>query len=56
MTVKEATKEDALTLAQKLNLNKELVWKIVEGKRFGSLTDMAMAVQQSFAVPVAANR
>ena len=53
---KEATKEDAVKLAQKLNLNKELVWKIVEGKRFSNMTEMAMAVQQAFAVPAPAQR
>ncbi len=54
--MKEATKEDALKIAQKLNLNKELVWKIIEGKRYSNLTDMAMAVQESFAVPATTHR
>lgn len=30
--MKEATFQDAVTLAQKLNLDKESVWKIIEGK------------------------
>lgn len=54
--MKEATVEDAMTLAQKLNLNKELVWKIIEGKRYTNLTEMAMAVQESFAVPLPTHR
>ena len=43
--------EDAVKLAQKLNLNKDLVWKIIEGKKFSKLTDLAMAVQEKFALP-----
>lgn len=54
--LKEATFEDAKELAQKLNLNKELVWKIVEGKKYASLTDMAMTVQQALSVPVHQHR
>jgi hypothetical protein len=53
---KEATKDDAVKLAQKLNLNKESVWKILEGKKFSGLNEMAMAVQQAFTVPAPAQR
>ena len=49
--MKEATHEDAAQLGQKLNLNKELVWNIIGGKRYSSLTDMAMSIQEAFAVP-----
>ena len=49
--MQEATFEDAVKLAQKLNLNKQLVWKIIEGKKFSSPTELAMLVQQAFAVP-----
>lgn len=51
-TVKEATIDDAKRLAEKLNLNKDLVWKIIKGKKYSNLTEMAMAIQESFAVPV----
>ena len=54
--MKEATLEDAKDLSQKLNLNKEMVWKIIEGKQYASLTEMAMAVQQAFSVPAHAQR
>ena len=51
-TVKEATIDDAKRLAEKLNLNKDLVLKIIQGRKYSNLTEMAMAVQESFAVPV----
>jgi|GEM_PF-2892662 hypothetical protein len=54
--MKEATFEDAIKLAQKLNLNKESVWRIVEGQQYSSLTDLAMVVQAAFAVPQPAHR
>lgn len=50
-SMKEATREDAAELAQKLNLNRELVWKIIEGKRASNLTELALAIQATFAVP-----
>jgi hypothetical protein len=49
--VKQATFDDAVKVAQKLNLNKESVWSIIEGRRFSTLTDLALAVQAAFAVP-----
>lgn len=49
--MKEATIDDAKRLAEKLNLNKDLVWKIIKGKKYSNLTEMAMAIQESFAVP-----
>ena len=52
----EATFEDAKELAQKLNLNKESVWKIIKGKRYSTLIELAMAVQAAFAVPEPAHR
>ena len=55
-TVKEATLEDAKRLAEKLNLNKELVWKIIQGKRYSNFTELALAVQESFAVPATPKR
>jgi DNA-binding XRE family transcriptional regulator len=54
--MKEATFEDAKELAQKLNLNKESVWKIIKGKRYSTLTELAMAVQAAFAVHDPAHR
>lgn len=54
--MKEATFEDAVKLAQKLNLNKESVWRIIEGKRYSTVTDLAMAVQAAFSVPEPAHR
>ena len=48
--MKEATFQDAVTLAQKLKLDKESVWKIIEGKRYADLLDLAMAVHAAFAV------
>ena len=49
--MREATREDAAELAQKLNLNRELVWKIIEGKRASNLTELALAIQATFAIP-----
>lgn len=54
--MKEATLEDAKKLAQKLNLNKELVWKIIQGKKYSTLTDLAMAVQEAFVIPTPTHR
>ena len=51
MMMKEATHEDAAKLGAKLNLNKELVWNIIGGKRYSNLTEMAMTIQEAFAVP-----
>lgn len=55
-TVKEATFDDARALAEKLNLNKDLVWKIIKGKKYSNITEMAMAVQESFAIPASPRR
>jgi hypothetical protein len=52
----EATFEDAKELAQKLNLNKESVWKIIKGRQYSTLTELAMAVQAAFALPEPAHR
>ena len=49
--MKEATHEDAVKLGQKLNLNKDLVWNIIGGRSYSSLTEMAMTIQEAFAVP-----
>ncbi len=56
VTVKEATLDDAKKLAEKLNLNKDLVWKIIKGKKYSNIIEMAMAVQESFAVPAPPRR
>jgi hypothetical protein len=50
-TMKIATFEDAVEVAQRLNLNKDVVWKIIEGRRYSTLTDLAMAIQAAFALP-----
>jgi hypothetical protein len=52
----EATFEDAKELAQKLNLNRESVWKIIKGRQYSTLTELAMAVHAAFAVPEPAHR
>lgn len=54
--MKVATFEDAVALAQKLNLNRELVWQIIEGRRYSTLTDLAMAIQEAFALPDTSRR
>jgi len=54
--MKVATFEDAVELAQKLNLNKELVWKIIEGKRYSTLPELAMAIQVAFSLPEPSHR
>jgi len=54
--MKEATFQDAVTLAQKLNLNKESVWKIIEGRRYSALVELALAVQAAFEVQEPAHR
>lgn len=54
--MKEATFQDAVALAQKLNLDKDSVWKIIEGRKYSTLTELAMAVQAAFAVPQPAHR
>ena len=54
--MKIATFEDAVELAQKLNLNKDLVWKIIEGKRYSTLMELAMAIQAAFALPEPSHR
>ena len=53
---REATLEDAKELALKLNLNKELVWKILKGKKYANTLEMAMAVQHAFSLPASAQR
>jgi hypothetical protein len=54
--MKTATFEDAVEVAQKLNLNKELVWKIIEGRRYSTVTELAMAIQAAFALPEPSHR
>ena len=54
--MKEATFQDAVTLAQKLNLDEESVWKIIEGKRYSNLTELAMAVQAALAISETGSR
>ncbi len=49
--MKVATFEDAVELARKLNLNKDLVWNIIQGKQYSTLTELAMAIQAAFALP-----
>ena len=49
--MKVATFQDAVELAQKLNLNKDYVWKIIEGRQYSSITELAMAIQAAFALP-----
>jgi hypothetical protein len=49
-TVKQATFADAIKVAQTLNLNKESVWMIIQGRNFSTLTDLALAVQAAFDV------
>lgn len=49
--VKEATMDDARAIAQKLNLNKDLVWNIIAGKKYNSPSELAMAIQQAFSMP-----
>ena len=44
--MKEASYEDAIAIGRELNLNKDDVWKIVQGLKYSSHSDLSMAVHR----------
>ncbi len=48
--MKEATRADAESVANLLNLNKEMVWEIIRGIKYSSHSELAMAVHRAFSV------
>jgi hypothetical protein len=48
--MREATFEDAVTVGQQLNLNKDEVWKIIKGIRYSSRIELSLAVHRAFKV------
>jgi hypothetical protein len=48
--VNEATRDDSAYVARLLNVNKESVWKIIEGMEYSSYSELAMAVHRALAL------
>ncbi len=48
--MREATYEDAVAVAQQLNLNKDEVWKILKGVKYSSKVELSLAVHRAFKV------
>jgi len=48
--MKDATVDDAMKLAQQLNLQKQSVWEIIRGMRYDSLSELALAVHKALAL------
>jgi len=46
--MKEATHDDALSISRFLNVNKDTVWEIIQGMKFSSYSELAMAVHKAF--------
>lgn len=50
MILREASYEDAIALAERLNLNKEEVWKIIKGLKCRTQSELGMAIHNAFKV------
>lgn len=50
--MKEATRGEAASIAQLLDVNKQSVWEIIKGMQYSTSYDLAMAVHRAFAVVV----
>jgi len=48
--MKAATRVDADSVAKLLNLNKEVVWKIIRGMKYSTYSELAMAVHKEFSL------
>ena len=46
--MREASYDDAVVIGRELNLNKDEVWKIVQGIRFSSHAELSMAIHREF--------
>ncbi|HWR20313.1 MAG TPA: hypothetical protein VN444_00445 [Verrucomicrobiae bacterium] len=44
----EATRDDAVSIARLLDVNKETVWKIIKGMKYSTDSELAMAVHSAF--------
>ena len=46
--MKEASFQDAVAIGQRLNVNKDEVWKIVRGVQFNTLSELSLLVHAAF--------
>jgi hypothetical protein len=46
--MKEATHDDAVSIARFLNVNKDTVWEIIKGMKYSTYSELAMAVHKAF--------
>jgi plasmid maintenance system antidote protein VapI len=46
----EATRNDAVSIARLLNVNKETVWEIIKGMKYSVHSELAMAVHKAFSL------
>jgi hypothetical protein len=46
--MKEASFQDAIAIGQRLNVNKDEVWKIIRGVRFNTLSELSLLVHAAF--------
>ena len=48
--MKEATRDEAVSIARLLNVNEETVWEIIEGMKYSTHSELAMAVHSAFSL------
>ena len=48
--MKEATRDDAASVGKFLDINKHTVWEIIEGMKYSTTTDLALAVHKAHSV------
>jgi hypothetical protein len=48
--VKEATRNDAISVGSLLNVNKEAVWEIIKGMKYSTHSELALAVHKAFSL------
>ena len=46
--MKEASYQDAVAIGQRLNVNKDEVWKIIKGVAYSSPTELSFLVHRNF--------
>jgi hypothetical protein len=46
--MKDATRKEAESVALFLNVNKETVWRIIEGMKYSTISELALAVHGAF--------
>ena len=48
--MKEAIRSESDLVARLLNVNRDVVWKIIKGMKYSSHTELALAVHKAFSL------